>query len=143
MRDVRKDTNKFLELIDQGVLEPKKLAQDLLGWLSESDVHEFALANDYLCVTGEDEESTVDESEDEDEEEYTVGGGMSKIVVLDNVEVDCFLNGVFQHKKTFQKDSVLDLYLSEIRGCDYAKFRDDDGIEFKLNYLDYDFKVMV
>lgn len=67
MRDARKDTNKFLELLDQGVLDPKKLAQDLLGWLSESDVHEFALANDYLCVTDENDEST-DDDESEDEE---------------------------------------------------------------------------
>jgi hypothetical protein len=127
--DTRKNTNKFLELMGGGVLEPKKLAQDLLGWLSEADVHDFALANDYLCVTDEDEE----ESDSDDD-------GLVKIVFLDDVEVDFFLNGEFKHKKTIKKETtILNLYVLEIRGADYAKFKDNDGFEFKLNYLDYNF----
>lgn len=131
MRDARKDTNKFLELMDQGVLEPKKLAQDLLGWLSEADVHEFALANDYLCVTGEDEESTVDEESTEVDNKW-------KIVVINDVEVDCFLNGEFQHKRVINKATELNYQLLEIKGGVYCKFKDDDGFEFKLKYFDFE-----
>jgi len=64
MRDARKTTNKILDGLEGGGIDGSKLAKDLLGWLSEADVHAFALANDYLF---EEEEETSDESEDDDD----------------------------------------------------------------------------
>ena len=37
----REYTNKILELMDEGVLDPKLLVQDLLSWMSEYEVSEF------------------------------------------------------------------------------------------------------
>lgn len=41
----RKYTNALLELMDEGVVEPRWLAQALAVWLSEDDVREFMSAN--------------------------------------------------------------------------------------------------
>lgn len=37
----RKYTNHILELVDEGMLEPKELVRDLLGRMSEADVEDF------------------------------------------------------------------------------------------------------
>ena len=50
----REYTTKLLDLIDDGVIDAESLARDLLGWLSEDEVREFAERNDY--ITEEDEE---------------------------------------------------------------------------------------
>lgn len=42
----RKNTNKILDLLDQGVIASNKLARDLLGYLSEDDVTDFCHKND-------------------------------------------------------------------------------------------------
>ena len=42
----RKNTKKLLDLLDQGVIDPNKLARDLLGYLSEDDVTDFCHKND-------------------------------------------------------------------------------------------------
>lgn len=64
MRDARKTTNKILDGLEGGGIDASKLVKELLGWLSEADVHAFALANDYLFE--EEEETTDEESEDDD-----------------------------------------------------------------------------
>lgn len=60
--NTRKYTKKFLELMDEDAFDLKKLCQDLLGYMSEDDVEEFALANDYLMVV-EEKEPEIDLSE--------------------------------------------------------------------------------
>ena len=52
----RKFTNQLIELIDDGVIDPAQLAIELLGWLSEDEVREFAERYRYI---------TEDEEEDE------------------------------------------------------------------------------
>jgi len=37
----RQYTKRVLDMLDDGYLDPTKLAEDLLGWLSESDVEAF------------------------------------------------------------------------------------------------------
>ena len=56
----REYTNKILELMDEGCIDPKPLAEQLLCWLSEHDVEEFYRVNyaDFF------------EPEEEEEEEY-------------------------------------------------------------------------
>lgn len=35
-------TNKMLEMMDEGLLDPKNLVESLLIWMSEDEVREFA-----------------------------------------------------------------------------------------------------
>jgi hypothetical protein len=57
----RKNTNKLLEMIDEGLLDPKTVAEMALAWMSEYEVGEMMHANDLL------------DDEDEDEPEGTEG----------------------------------------------------------------------
>lgn len=47
----RKYTKKLLEAMDDGIMDPKGLAESLLSWMSEDDVKEFYdrydIAHDY------------------------------------------------------------------------------------------------
>jgi hypothetical protein len=53
----RKFTIKFLEGMDEGTIDPNRLAQNLLGYMSEREVEEFAHREGYF-----------DHEEEEDEE---------------------------------------------------------------------------
>jgi hypothetical protein len=55
-RDSRRVTTELLDLVEQGVIDRNSLILDLLGWMSEAEVAEFARRNDYI---------TDDEDEDE------------------------------------------------------------------------------
>ena len=57
-RKVREATCKMIDMMDEGLLDPRAVADMCLSWMSESSVHEMMLANDL-----------VDTEEDEDEEE--------------------------------------------------------------------------
>jgi hypothetical protein len=51
MRDERRArayTCKLIDLADEGVISWETLARDLLGWMSESEVKDFARRNDYI-----------------------------------------------------------------------------------------------
>lgn len=54
--------NKILEAIESGGIDTKALAESLLGWMTDEDIHAWALANDYSFIVCEDSE----ESEEED-----------------------------------------------------------------------------
>jgi len=58
----RKFTNMILEYMDEGMVDPQWLAQALLRWMSEQEVHEFY--NIYLADY-DNEESDNEESDDE------------------------------------------------------------------------------
>ena len=53
---VRKNTNKLLEMMDEGLLDPKTVAEMALAWMSEYEVGEMMHANDLLDDEEEDEE---------------------------------------------------------------------------------------
>lgn len=55
----RECTNALLEMIEEGIVLPEQLCRDLLNWMSESDVEEFAYYNEYLI----EEEESVDDSD--------------------------------------------------------------------------------
>jgi hypothetical protein len=59
-RITREFTNKFLEGMDEGLIDPKVLAQNLLGYMSESEVQVFAHSEGYF----EHEEEEDDEGPD-------------------------------------------------------------------------------
>lgn len=54
---VRPSTTRLLEMMDEGLIDPRTVADMALSWLSESSVHEMMLANDL-----------VEDEEEEDEE---------------------------------------------------------------------------
>lgn len=55
--EARKYTNKFIKIIEES-RELTDLEVELLSWMSDDDVREFAEANEYF----------LDDEEDEDEE---------------------------------------------------------------------------
>jgi len=59
---VRPSTTRLLEMMDEGLIDPRTVADMALSWLSESSVHEMMLANDLV----EDEEEEDEEEEDEE-----------------------------------------------------------------------------
>ena len=50
-------TNKLLDMLDEGVIDPKQIAADLLLWMSEDDVKEFYFAREYDEFYPEDEDN--------------------------------------------------------------------------------------
>ena len=44
----RRVTNELIDLAEGEVIDWESLARDLLGWMSEDDVAEFARRNDYI-----------------------------------------------------------------------------------------------
>jgi hypothetical protein len=50
----REYTDRLYEMLQDGLIDAESLVQDLLSWLSEDEVKEFAERNDY--ITEEDEE---------------------------------------------------------------------------------------
>lgn len=57
----RKVTNQLLEMLDEGALDPRALAEACLTYMSEAEVADMAHDNELL--------PDEDENEDEDEEE--------------------------------------------------------------------------
>ena len=55
-RQSRRYTTALLDMVEQGVVDKDSLIQDLLGWMSEDEVEEFARRNDYLQQDPEDED---------------------------------------------------------------------------------------
>jgi hypothetical protein len=47
-------------MVEQGALDKDSLINDLLGWMSEDDVKEFARANDIIRYDEDDEDEVVD-----------------------------------------------------------------------------------
>ena len=52
----RRYTTELLEMVEQGMVDKDSLIQDLLGWMSEDEVEQFARRNDYIQSLDEDEE---------------------------------------------------------------------------------------
>lgn len=66
----RKVTNKLLEMMEEGALDPALLARMALLYMSEDEVRDMAESNELLEV--EDDEDEDDEVED-DEEDFEAG----------------------------------------------------------------------
>lgn len=56
MSEIRKSTNRILEMIDEGLLSPTSVVEMCLKWMSEDDVAAMAEANE-LFEEDEDEEN--------------------------------------------------------------------------------------
>lgn len=54
-RPVREATNKILEMVDEGLLNPRDVLLMALKWMSEDDVKEMAEANELFKEEAEDD----------------------------------------------------------------------------------------
>ena len=55
-KDVRKTTNRLLEMIEDGIIKPLDAVEMCLQWMSEDDVEEMCKANDIFPEEEENEE---------------------------------------------------------------------------------------
>ncbi len=62
-RQTRPETNRLIDMLDEGILDARAVADMALSWLSENDVKLMMQANDIPATDQEDE--------DEEEEEWT------------------------------------------------------------------------
>lgn len=53
MRDA---TNKILEMIDEGLLDPKMVVEACLGYMSEDDVKDMAQLNEFFASDDDEQE---------------------------------------------------------------------------------------
>ena len=59
--DVRKTTTKIHDLMDEGIMDPRGVADAALAYMSESEVHDMARANDWLYGMGDEDEEGLEE----------------------------------------------------------------------------------
>lgn len=62
MTDVRKATNKILDMVDEGILDKDMVIMSCLKYMSEDDVADMAHCNEFFLH---------DDDEDEEESEFT------------------------------------------------------------------------
>lgn len=55
-RHPRASTIKVMEMMDEGILDPREVADMALNALSEAEVHQMAQANDLPYFNGQDED---------------------------------------------------------------------------------------
>jgi hypothetical protein len=65
-RESRPVTSELLDNLEEGLYDKDQMIADLLGWMSERDVAEFARANEYILAQEEEDEED-EEEEDEDD----------------------------------------------------------------------------
>lgn len=58
---MREQTNKLIEMMDEGLISAEDVALMALSWLSEDEVADMMRANDILDEEDEEEEPDVDE----------------------------------------------------------------------------------
>lgn len=64
----RPATNQLILMAEDGNLDWEQLARDLLGWMDESDVNQFALANDLIPDPLDSDEDDTEDDTDEDQD---------------------------------------------------------------------------
>jgi hypothetical protein len=63
---IRPETTRLIEMMDEGMIDARAVADMALSWLSESDVKGMMQANDIPTT-----DQAEDEDEEADEEEWT------------------------------------------------------------------------
>jgi len=61
---IRPATTRMLDMMDEGLLDPRAVAEMCLSWLSESSVHEMMLANDLVEDEADEEEEWTPDNAD-------------------------------------------------------------------------------
>jgi len=65
-RDVREITNKVWESMDDGMMDPRDVANAALKYMSEDDVADMARSNEWLFLFTDDDEYDEDDDEGDD-----------------------------------------------------------------------------
>ena len=73
MYNVRKETNRVLEMVEDGVIDWEDIARIALNWMSEDDVADMLRANDLIFDEEEDEEEVEVEDDDRSELPWDYG----------------------------------------------------------------------
>jgi hypothetical protein len=60
---IRPETTRLIEMMDEGMIDARAVADMALSWLSESDVKGMMQANDIPTTDQEDEDEEADEEE--------------------------------------------------------------------------------
>jgi hypothetical protein len=61
----RKFTNKLLEAVDEGIIDARQLAANLLGYMSEREVEDFSRAEGYFSHELDGDGNEAEEDEDD------------------------------------------------------------------------------
>lgn len=61
---VRPATSKLLDMMDEGVIDARTVADMALSWLSESDVADMMRANDIIDEEDEEDDGQPDEAQE-------------------------------------------------------------------------------
>jgi hypothetical protein len=56
-RKVRPATNRLIDMMDEGLIDARAVADMALSWLSEDDVHQMMLANDLVEDEADEEDA--------------------------------------------------------------------------------------
>ena len=56
MRNARQQTSELIDMAEAGVISWETLARDLMEWMSEHEVVDFARAKEYFEFTAEEDE---------------------------------------------------------------------------------------
>lgn len=59
----RQYSNTLSDMVDDGIVDKGRLIRDLINWMSEDDIRDFMIANQYVETDYEDE---YDDEEDEE-----------------------------------------------------------------------------
>ena len=77
----RETTNRLLEMVDEGVLDARTLALACLKYMSEDDVEDMAVANEFLDFLDEEEHEEDEETENSYDYILNVGNKILNLMV--------------------------------------------------------------
>lgn len=86
--DVRAATNKIHQQMDEGIIDPRSVAEAALSYMSESEVADMARANDWYGFNGEEDEF--------DEDVEVIGDPDQPTYSIANDDVELFLTRAAQ-----------------------------------------------
>lgn len=66
----RKTTCRILQLMDEGILDPKFVAEAAIRYMSEDDVRDFAHDNELFLFAGEEDDEEDDDYDPMDDYNY-------------------------------------------------------------------------
>jgi hypothetical protein len=75
-RQTRPATNKLIDMMDEGLIDARAVADMALSYMSEHEVHQMMLANDIV-------------DSDEDDEEYEDDGQPDEAQEWESFDADC------------------------------------------------------
>jgi len=79
--DVRQATNRIHEMMDEGILDPRAIADAALNYMSEADVADMARAEELFPYDDDDIEENVELIGDPDQRTYSVANAEAELAL--------------------------------------------------------------